>query len=261
MLTAYDYPMARLVDEAGIDSILVGDSLGMVVLGLDSTVPVTMDEMIHHSKAARRGTKYAFLVGDMPFGSYQVSKEEAIRNAGRFLKEAGCDAVKLEGGYESAEVTEAIVNAGIPVLGHIGLTPQTMSKLGGFKVQGKDADAARRLVDQALVLQKAGCFAIVLECVPDLVAKLVTEKLKVPTISCGAGKYCDGQVLVTYDMVGLFDRFTPKFVKRYAKLSDSILEGFKRYRDEVEKGIFPDEAHSFTIKEEELKKLKKKNRD
>lgn len=260
MLTAYDYPMARLVDEAGIDSILVGDSLGMVVMGLDSTVPVTMDEMIHHSKAVRRGTRYAFLIGDMPFGSYQVSKEEAIRNAGRFLKEAGCDAVKLEGGYESVEVTESIVGAGIPVLGHIGLTPQTMSKLGGFKVQGRDADAARRLIDQALLLQKAGCFAIVLECVPDLVAKLVTEKLDIPTVSCGAGKHCDGQVLVTYDMVGLFDRFTPKFVKKYAKLSDSILAGFRNYKEEVESGAFPGEEHSFTIKEDELKKIKTKRR-
>jgi 3-methyl-2-oxobutanoate hydroxymethyltransferase len=260
MLTAYDYPMARLVDEAGIDAVLVGDSLGMVALGYDSTVPVTMDEMIHHAKAARRGIKYAFLIGDMPFGSYQVSKEEAVRNAMRFMKEAGCDAVKLEGGYETVEVTEAIVDAGVPVLGHIGLTPQTMSKLGGFKVQGKDAEAARKLIDEALMLEKAGCFGMVLECVPDLVAKMITEKLTIPTISCGAGKYCDGQVLVTNDMVGLFDRFTPKFVKRYANLSGSILDGFKRYKDEVEKGIFPDEAHSFSIKAEEMKKLKKKHR-
>jgi len=258
MLTAYDYPMARLVDEAGIDSVLVGDSLGMVVLGMDSTVPVTMDEMIHHAKAVRRGTKYAFLIGDMPFGSYQISKEEAIYNAMRFMKEAGCEAVKLEGGYDAVEVTEAIVNAGIPVLGHIGLTPQTMSKLGGFKVQGKDAEAARKLIEEALMLEKAGSFAIVLECVPDLVAKMITEKLKIPTISCGGGKHCDGQVLVTNDMVGLFDRFTPKFVKKYVNLSHGILEGFKKYKEEVEKGIFPDEAHSFTIKEEELRKLKKR---
>ena len=260
MLTAYDYPMARLVDEAGIDSVLVGDSLGMVVLGLDSTVPVTMDEMIHHAKAVRRGTKYAFMIGDMPFGSYQISKEEAIYNAMRFMKEAGCEAVKLEGGYEAVEVTEAIVDAGIPVLGHIGLTPQTMSKLGGFKVQGKDAEAAKKLIDEAVSLEKAGCFAIVLECVPDLVAKMITEKISIPTISCGAGIYCDGQVLVTNDMVGLFDRFTPKFVKKYVNLSQSILEGFKKYKYEVEKGVFPDEAHSFTIKEEELKKLKAKHR-
>ena len=260
MLTAYDYPMARLVDEAGIDVVLVGDSLGMVVLGYDSTVPVTMDEMIHHAKAARRGTKYAFLIGDMPFGSYQISKEEAVRNAFRFMKEAGCEAVKLEGGYEAVEATKAIVEAGIPVLGHIGLTPQTVSKLGGFKVQGKDAEAARKLIDEALMLEKAGCFAIVLECVPDLVAKMITEKIKIPSISCGAGKYCDGQVLVTNDMVGMFDRFTPKFVKKYANISHHIAEGFKKYKDDVEKGVFPDQSHSFTIKEEELKKLSKKMR-
>ena len=258
MLTAYDYPMARIIDDAGIDSILVGDSLGMVVLGYDSTVPVTMDEMIHHSKAVRRGTKYAFLIGDMPFMSYQVSKEEAVRNAGRFMKEAGCDAVKLEGGEEVMDATIAIVNAGIPVLGHLGLTPQTASKLGGFKVQGKDADAAYKILDQAIKLERAGCFGVVLECVPDMVAKLITEKLSIPTISCGAGVNCDGQVLVTYDMVGLFDRFIPKFVKQYVKLSALILDGVKKYKDEVEKGIFPDAAHSFTIKDEEIRKLRKK---
>ena len=258
MLTAYDYPMARLVDEALIDSILVGDSLGMVVLGYESTVPVTMDEMIHHAKAARRGTKYAFLIGDMPFMSYQVSKEEAIRNAGRFMKEAGCDAVKLEGGDEVLEVTRAIVDAGIPVLGHLGLTPQTIAKLGGYKIQGKDAASAKDILDQALKLERCGCFAIVLECVPAEVAQIITQKLKVPTISCGAGPYCDGQVLVTNDMVGLFDRFVPKFVKQYVKLSDHILEGFKRYKDEVEKGLFPAKEHCFTIDAEELKKLKKR---
>jgi len=257
MLTAYDYPIAKLVVEAGIDCILVGDSLGMVVLGYESTVPVTMEEMIHHCKAVRRGTKYAFLVGDMPFMSYQISKEEAIRNAGRFMKEALCDAVKLEGGYEVVEVTEAIVDAGVPVLGHLGLTPQTISKLGGYRIQGKDAAAAKKMVDEALMLEKAGCFAIVLECVPDMVAKFVTEKLTIPTIGIGAGHYCDGQVLVTNDMLGLFDRFVPKFVKQYVKLSTSISDGVKKYKDEVEKGIFPDEEHSFTIKEEELKKIKK----
>lgn len=258
MLTAYDYPMAHLIDEAGIDSILVGDSLGMVVLGYDSTVPVTMDEMIHHAKAVRRGTKYAFLVGDMPFMSYQVSKEDAIRNAGRFMKEAGCDAIKLEGGDEVLDVTLAIVNAGIPVLGHLGLTPQTISKLGGFKVQGKDAGAAEKILEQALKLEKAGCFAIVLECVPDKVAKLITEKLRIPTIGIGAGADCDGQVLVSNDMVGLFDRFVPKFVKQYVKLSVLISDGVKKYKDEVEKGAFPDAVHSFTIKDEEIEKLRKK---
>jgi 3-methyl-2-oxobutanoate hydroxymethyltransferase len=260
MLTAYDYPTARLVDDAGIDSILVGDSLGMVVLGYDSTVPVTMDEMIHHARAVRRGTKYAFLIGDMPFGSYQVSKEDAIRNAGRFMKEAGCDAIKLEGGDESIDATIGIVNAGIPVLGHLGLTPQTASKLGGFKVQGKDAQGAKSILDQALRLERAGCFALVLECVPDKVAKLITEKLAIPTISCGAGKYCDGQVLVTNDMIGIFDRFVPKFVKQYIKLSPMMLDAFRKYKEEVEMGMFPDEAHSFTIKEEEIKKLTKKSR-
>lgn len=259
MLTAYDYPTARLVDDAGIDAILVGDSLGMVVLGYESTVPVTMDEMIHHAKAVRRGTKYAFLIGDMPFGSYQISKEEAIRNAGRFMKEAGCDAVKLEGGDEVMEVTKAIVDAGIPVLGHLGLTPQTISKLGGFRIQGKTADAAQKILDQALKLERAGCFAIVLECVPNEVAKMITEKLKIPTISCGGGPYCDGQVLVTNDMIGIFDRFTPKFVKQYIKLAPLILDAFKKYKEEVEGGIFPDEEHSFTIKEEELTKLKSDN--
>ncbi|MFA6321718.1 MAG: 3-methyl-2-oxobutanoate hydroxymethyltransferase [Candidatus Omnitrophota bacterium] len=257
MLTAYDYPMARLVDDAGIDSILVGDSLGMVVLGYESTVPVTMDEMIHHAKAVRRGTKYAFLIGDMPFMSYQVSKEEAVRNAGRFMKEAGCDAVKLEGGEEVLDATIAIVNAGIPVLGHLGLTPQTVSKLGGFKIQGKTAEAAKSLIDQAIKLERAGCFGIVLECVPDMVAKLMAEKLTIPIIGIGAGKYCDGQVLVVNDMVGLFDRFVPKFVKQYVKLSHSILEGLKKYKEEVERGTFPSSDHIFTIKEEELKRLKK----
>lgn len=258
MLTAYDYPMARIVDDCGIDSILVGDSLGMVVLGYESTVPVTMDEMIHHAKAVRRGTKYAFLIGDMPFMSYQISREEAVRNAGRFMKEAGCDAIKLEGGDETLDVTMAIINAGIPVLGHLGLTPQTASKLGGFKVQGKDADGAYKILEQAIKLERAGCFGLVLECVPDEVAKLITNKLTIPTISCGAGPYCDGQVLVTYDMVGLFDRFVPKFVKQYVKLSSLVSDGVKKYKDEVEKGIFPDAAHSFTIKEEEIKKLRKK---
>ncbi|MFA5143870.1 MAG: 3-methyl-2-oxobutanoate hydroxymethyltransferase [Candidatus Omnitrophota bacterium] len=258
MLTAYDYPMAHLVDEAGIDIILVGDSLGMVVLGYDSTVPVTMDEMIHHSRAARRGTRYAFLIGDMPFGSYQVTKEEAVRNAMRFMKEAGCDAVKLEGGDEVIDAAIAIVNAGIPVLGHLGLTPQTVSKLGGFKIQARTAETAKSLIEQALKLERAGCFGLVLECVPDLVAQIIAEKLKIPVIGIGAGKYCDGQVLVLNDMVGLFDRFTPKFVKQYVRLSQPILEGLKKYKDEVEKGIFPAPEHAFSIKEEEIKKIKLK---
>jgi len=215
-----------------------------------------MDEMIHHSKAVRRGTKYAFLVGDMPFMSYQVSIAEAIRNAGRFMKEAGCDAVKLEGGDEVLDVTIAIINAGIPVLGHLGLTPQTISKLGGYKIQGKTAEAAKKILDQALKLERAGCFAVLLECVPDKVAKLITEKLTVPTISCGAGAYCDGQVVGNNDMIGIFDRFVPKFVKQYIKLSPLMLDAFKKYKEEVEAGSFPDAEHSFSIDEKEVRQLK-----
>ena len=258
MLTAYDYPMARIIDDAGIDVILVGDSLGMTALGYDSTVPVTMDEMIHHAKAVRRGTKFAFLIGDMPFMSYQVSREDAVRNAGRFMKEALCDAVKLEGGDEVLEAVKAIINAGIPVLGHLGLTPQTVSKLGGYKVQGKDRESAEKIVNQALKLEAAGCFAIVLECVPGKVAELITKKLKIPTISCGAGGACDGQVLVTNDMIGLFDRFVPKFVKQYIKLSALLSSAFVKYREDVAGGKFPGPEHTFMIKEEELKKLKKR---
>lgn len=258
MLTAYDHPTAKLIDDAGIDSILVGDSLGMVALGYESTVPVTMDEMIHHAKAVRRGTKYAFLIGDMPFLSYQVSAEDAVRNAGRFMKEAGCDAVKLEGGIEVLDAVKAIVRAGIPVLGHLGLTPQTVSKLGGYKIQGKDAEQARKILEDALLLEDAGCFGIVLECVPGQVGKLITEKLKIPSISCGAGPYCDGQVLVTNDMLGLFDRFVPKFVKQYAKLSTLITSAVNNYKEDVLSGVFPGKEHSFVIKEEELDKLRDK---
>lgn len=260
MLTAYDYPSARLIDEAGLDMILVGDSLAMTVLGYESTIPVTMDEMIHHSKAVKRGVKYALLVGDMPFMSFNVNKEETIRNAGRFIKEGGCDAVKLEGGFEVLDVTKALVVAGIPVLGHIGLTPQTAGMLGGFKVQGKDAGTAQRLIDSSTALEEAGCFAIVLECVPDVLAKLISESLKIPTIGIGAGQYCDGQVLVTNDIIGLFERFVPKFVKRYKNLWPELLEAFKKYKDEVEKGVFPTAEFSYTMNEEELAKLKIKRR-
>lgn len=260
MLTAYDYPSARLIDEVGMDMILVGDSLAMTVLGYESTVPITMDEMIHHSKAVKRGVKYALLVGDMPFMSFNVNKEETIRNAGRFIKDGGCDAVKLEGGFEVLEVTRALVDAGIPVLGHIGLTPQTAVMLGGFKVQGKDAETAQRLIDSSAALEEAGCFAIVLECVPDKLAKLITENLNIPTIGIGAGPYCDGQVLVTNDMIGLFERFVPKFVKRYKNLWPELLEAFKKYKEEVEKGIFPTEEFSYTMGDEEIAKLKIKRR-
>lgn len=252
MLTAYDYPGATLVDEAGVDLILVGDSLAMTVLGHPNTVSVTMDEMLHHCKAVARGAKRSFLIGDMPFMSYQVSREEAIRNAGRFIKEAGMDAIKLEGGAEVVETVWAIVQAGIPVMGHLGLTPQTATKLGGFKVQGKTAAAANRLREDALALQAAGCFAIVLEAVPAPVAESISRELEVPTIGIGAGPGCDGQVLVFHDLLGLFDRFVPKFVKQYAHLRQPMLDAFRAYKEEVEAGTFPAEAHSFKIDEAEL---------
>lgn len=255
LLTAYDYPSGRLIDEAGIDIILVGDSLAMTVLGYESTVAVTMDEMIHHSKAVKRGVRYALLVGDMPFMSFNVSAEETIRNAGRFIKEGGCDAVKLEGGYDAAETVKNLVKAGIPVMGHIGLTPQTAVSLGGFKVQGKDAVSAGRLIASASALEDAGCFAIVLECVPDKLAELITKKVKIPTIGIGAGPCCDGQALVTNDMIGLFDRFTPRFVKKYANLYPELIEAFKKFGKEVETGDFPAKEHSFAMNEDEFKKL------
>jgi 3-methyl-2-oxobutanoate hydroxymethyltransferase len=251
MLTAYDYPGALLVDQAGLDMILVGDSLAMTVLGHTSTVPVTMDEMLHHCKAVARGAKQAFLVGDMPFLSYQVDRSEAIRNAGRFIKEAGMDAVKLEGGREVADTVRAIANAGIAVMGHLGLTPQSVTKLGGYKLQAKSAQAARRLLADALALQEAGCFAIVLEAVPAQLAGLVRQKLAIPTIGIGAGPNCDGQVLVFHDILGLFDRFTPKFVKQYANLRQPILQALQAYRAEVETRAFPDAAHSFTMDQDE----------
>ena len=255
MMTAYDYPTARLVDEAGIDTVLVGDSLGMVVLGYDSTVPVTMDEMIHHCKAVTRGTKGAFVIGDMPFMSYQVNVEKAIDNAGRFLKESGCDCVKLEGGSEMAEVVRCIVKAGIPVCAHIGLTPQTATMLSGFKVQGKDAEGARILMESAKELEEAGAIMIVMECIPDLLAAKITQELKMPTIGIGAGKECDGQVLVYHDLVGLFDRFTPKFVKRYIDLSSEIKDALVQFKTDVEKGTFPGPEHTFVMKEEEAEKI------
>ncbi len=256
MLTAYDYPSGRLIDEAGIDMVLVGDSLAMTVLGYESTIPVTMDEMVHHAKAVRRGVKFALLVGDMPFMTYNIAEKETVRNAGRFIKEGGCAAVKIEGGSEMAGTVKALVKAGIPVLGHIGLTPQTAAQLGGFKVQGKDAKGAAKLMDSAVALEKAGCFAIVLECVPDMLAKLIAEKIGIPAIGIGAGPYCDGQVIVTNDMIGLYDRFTPKFVKKYADLWPQILNAFKRYRDDVESGSFPAQEHSFAMNRSELKKIK-----
>jgi len=255
MLTAYDYPTAQMVDKAGIDTILVGDSLGMVVLGYTSTVPVTMEEMIHHTKAVTRGTTYAFVLGDMPFMSYQAGIENAIENAGRFIKEAECDAVKLEGGSEVAPVVKAIVTAGIPVCAHIGLTPQTATQLSGFKVQGKDAESARNLINAAKDLETAGAFMVVMECIPEMLASRITKELTIPTIGIGAGTGCDGQVLVYHDTVGLFERFTPKFVKQYIKLGPMILDALKEYKNEVEKGVFPGKEHTFKMSKEEAEKI------
>jgi 3-methyl-2-oxobutanoate hydroxymethyltransferase len=250
MLTAYDYPTAMAVDRAGIDSILVGDSLGMVVLGYENTLPVTMEDMLHHCKAVARGASTALLVGDMPFMSYQVSIEQAVRNAGRFLQEAGMHAVKLEGGGERAGAVRAITGAGIPVMGHLGLTPQSVNALGGFAAQAKTVETAKKLVDDALILQDAGAFSVVLEAIPAQLAELVSKKLEIPTIGIGAGLGCDGQVLVTHDLLGLFDRFTPKFVKRYTHLHEIIGEAFAGFRDEVEARQFPEDSHSVYMKPE-----------
>ena len=256
MLTAYDYPMALLEDRAGIDIILVGDSLGMTVLGYENTIPVTMDEMIHHTKAVTRGAKYPLIIGDMPFMSYNTDERDAILNAGRFMKEGGADAVKLEGGASVKEIVRAIVKAGIPVMGHIGLTPQTISMLGGFKVQGKDAKAAQKIIDDAVMLEEAGAFSVLLEAVPVPIAEKVTQRLSIPTIGIGAGVHCDGQVLVVHDLLGLFDRFTPKFAKRYVNLTDIILKAFESYRKEVLNREFPTDQHSFHMDEKELDKIK-----
>ncbi|MBW2501823.1 MAG: 3-methyl-2-oxobutanoate hydroxymethyltransferase [Deltaproteobacteria bacterium] len=247
MLTAYDAGFAGLVDGAGIDMVLVGDSLGMVLLGYDSTIPVTMEEMLHHCRAASRGVKRALLVGDMPFMSYQVSESETIRNAGRFLKEAGCDAVKLEGGTEVCDTVSALVRAGIPVMGHIGLTPQTASQLGGYKVQGRDVDSAKRLLQAARNLENAGAFSLVLECIPAQLSEVITGAVTIPTIGIGAGRGCDGQVLVTHDMVGMFEKFIPSFVKQYVNLVPQMKEALAAYHREVKDGSFPDESHSFSM--------------
>jgi 3-methyl-2-oxobutanoate hydroxymethyltransferase len=255
MVSVYDYPLALLAERAGLDSLLVGDSLAMTALGYLSTVPLTMEESLHHVKAVARAARGAMVVADMPFLSYQSSERDAILNAGRFLKEAAADSVKVEGGTPIAPTLRAIHRAGIPVMGHIGLTPQSAAQLGGLKVQGKDAAGARRLVDDALVLEEAGAFAVILECVPEEVARLVTERLTVPTISYGAGVHCDGQGLVSADMLGLFDRFTPKFAKRYAEVGAEILKVFECYRDEVLAGRFPDAAHSYHMNATELASL------
>jgi len=256
MLTAYTYSQAQLVDEAGVDLILVGDSASNVILGHETTLPVTMEQMLCFSAAVRRGSKRSLVVGDMPFLSYTVSIPEAIRNAGRFLKEAGTDAVKLEGGHEVAETVRAIVRAGIPVMGHIGLTPQTVGKLGGYKVQGKSALAARHLADEAEALEEAGVFAIVLECVPSDVSRELTERLRVPTIGIGAGPHADGQVLVFHDLLGLNrSGFSPRFVNRYAELGDAAVEAIRSFVSDVREGTFPAEEHAFAMKAGETEKL------
>ena len=257
MLTAYDYPTAHAMDKAGIDSILVGDSLGMVVLGYENTLPVTMDEMLHHCRAVSRGAKSALLIGDMPFMSYQVSVEEATRNAGRFLQHGGMDAVKLEGGRERADAIRSIVSAGIPVMGHLGLTPQSVNQLGGFRAQGKTAAAAKRLVEDAVILEEAGCFSIVLEAVPARLAELISKKISIPTIGIGAGAGCDGQVLVTHDLLGLFDRFTPKFVKKYANFHGEMQKAFGDFIEDVETKRFPAQEHIVEMDEKEWETLQK----
>ena len=245
MLTAYDFPFAQIVDEAGIDGILVGDSLGMVVQGLENTLPVTMDEMIYHTKLVTRAVKNAIVIGDMPFMSYQTGVGDAVRNAGRFLKEAGASAIKLEGGAEVADRIRAMARADIPVMAHIGLTPQSIHRMGGYKVQGKTEEAAERLIGEARMVEDAGAFALLLEAIPMGLAKNITEELSIPTIGIGAGPYCDGQVLVLHDVIGMFERFVPKFVKRYANLKESALKAVRDYKEEVEKGVFPAEDTSF----------------
>jgi 3-methyl-2-oxobutanoate hydroxymethyltransferase len=254
MITAYDYPGALAADSAEVDSILVGDSLGMVVLGYESTVPVTMEEMLHHCRAVRRGAQYAYLIGDMPFMSYQVDRAEAVRNAGRFLKDAGMDAVKLEGGREMAGVVRAITEAGITVVGHIGLTPQSAAKLGGYRVQGKTAKDAQRLLEDAAALEAAGAVMLVIEMVPDRVAERISTSLRIPVIGIGAGPGCDGQVLVMHDLLGIFDRFTPKFVKRYAEVFAEMVRAFGEYRDDVTMHRFPASEHAFPIEDGEWQK-------
>lgn len=257
MCTAYDYPFGLMADEAGMDMVLVGDSLGMVVMGLEGTVEVTMEHMIHHIKAVVRGCKGPFIVGDMPFMSYNTSVREAIQNAGRLMKEGGCEAVKLEGGVDFALTIQAIVKAGIPVQGHIGLTPQTASALGGFKMQGRDALAAKRIIEDAKALEDAGVFSMILEAVPAPLGQLVAEAVKVPVIGIGAGPDVDGQVLVTYDMIGLFEKFVPKFVKQYTQIRKTVLEALKEYKEDVVAVTFPGPEHSFKMPDEALEQLKK----
>ena len=255
MLTAYDYPTARILDDAGVPIILVGDSLGMVVLGYDSTLPVTMADMIHHIKAVVRGSQRAHVVGDMPFMSYQAGPEDALRNAGRLMQEAGAQSVKLEGGKSVAETARRLVEAGIPVMGHIGLTPQSLHQFGGYKVQGKTHAAAVKLINDAQALEEAGAYAIVLETIPAALAKIITERVNIPTIGIGAGAHCDGQVLVLHDMLGLYPDFVPKHVKQYAHLAEDIRRAVHQYASEVAEGRFPTDKESFMMSEAALSEL------
>jgi 3-methyl-2-oxobutanoate hydroxymethyltransferase len=255
MLTAYDYSFARLVDNAGVDAILVGDSLGNVILGYEDTISVTMEDIIHHTKAVVRGSKKALVVADMPFMSYQVSVPQAVENAGRLLKEGRAQAVKLEGGIVVAQQIRAIVEASIPVMGHIGLTPQSVNAMGGFKVQGKNEDAIRKLLADARAVEEAGAFSVVVECVPANVMKILPDSLSIPTIGIGAGPHCDGQILVYHDMVGLFDGFVPKFVRRYAEAGELIKNAFASYVSDVKNNSFPAEEHCFSLPDETLEKM------
>lgn len=245
MLTAYDFPFAKIVDEAEIDAILVGDSLAMVVQGLENTLPVTMDEMIYHTKMVSRAAARAMVIGDMPYLSYQISIEEAIRNAGRFIKEGGAQAIKIEGGRDIADVVRALTKSEIPVMSHIGLTPHAIHRMGGYKVQGKSEEAALKLIEDAKIMEDAGAFSLLLEAIPAELAKKITEELSIPTIGIGAGPFCDGQILVLHDVLGLFERFLPKFAKKYANLKNDSLNVIKQYKKEVEDGLFPGKEHSF----------------
>ena len=255
MLTAYDYSMAKLIDESGINGILVGDSLGMVCLGYENTLSVTMEDMIHHTKAVARGCKSALVVADMPFMSYQVSTSNAVYNAGRLIKEGHAHAVKLEGGKDMCEKIAAITKASIPVMGHIGLTPQSINSIGGFKVQGKSEKAAKQLIEEAKEIEKSGAFAIVLECVPAKLAEIITKSIDIPTIGIGAGNKCDGQILVYQDMLGMFNDFKPKFVKTFSNIGEKMSSAFKLYIDEVNSETFPSEEHTFKIEDEIIQKL------
>lgn len=255
MLTAYDYSMAKLIDSSGINGILVGDSLGMVCLGYENTLSVTMEDMLHHTNAVVRGASNALVVGDMPFMSYQASTYDAVYNAGRFIKEAGAQAVKLEGGAAVEKEVKAIVKAQIPVMGHIGLTPQSVNMFGGFKVQGKNEKIAKKLIEDAKILEDAGAFSIVLECIPEKLSKIISESISIPTIGIGAGKYCDGQILVYQDMLSMFSDFTPKFVKSFGNIGEAIKDGVSQYIKEVKEAEFPEEKHTFKIDDDVINKL------